>query len=71
MILQNLLGALAQVSDGLSTPSAVPQANRYFDQFQRTAAELLAEHRKDAAALVELESYAAARWPGTSNSTAD
>jgi ankyrin repeat protein len=63
-ILQNLLGALAQVSDGLSTPSALPQANWYFHQFQRTAAEVVTEHRKDAAALAELESYATARRPG-------
>jgi hypothetical protein len=69
-ILQNMLGALAQVPDLLSTPPVPPPADRYFAQFQRTAADVLAELRKDSAALAELESYAAVRWPGTSNSTA-
>ncbi|MDR3635119.1 MAG: hypothetical protein P4L84_15045, partial [Isosphaeraceae bacterium] len=60
-ILKQLLGALAQIPDSPLTPPVIPPRNAYFDQFQRTAAELLVEFRKDPEALAELDAYAAGR----------
>ena len=44
--------------------AAVPPGSTYFGQFQRTAAEFLIEHRNDAEALAELETYALRNQPG-------